>query len=131
MELQWLHNSQDFKIVLRLQQGSFDFFLIDCIFEKNRTMKKFSILLLVIAIASCTAQRDFPGASLAELNSGKSLYEQHCNSCHGLKNLADYTVEAWHNIVPGMVQQCNEKTPNSVSESDERLILMYVTSVGH
>jgi cytochrome c1 len=108
-------------------------------------MKKFSILLLVIAIASCTAskmivptqadadkaQRDFPSASLAELNSGKSLYEQHCNSCHGLKNLADYSVEAWHNIVPGMVQQCNEKTPNSVSESDERLILMYVTSVGH
>jgi mono/diheme cytochrome c family protein len=109
------------------------------------TMKKIYILALVIGVASCTAskltmptqadadgaQRDFPGATLADISTGKGLYEQHCQSCHGLKTVTDYTVQAWHSIVPGMVEQANQKTPNSVSENDERLILMYVTSVRH
>lgn len=106
-------------------------------------MKKIYIIALVIGIASCTAskltvptqadadgaQMSFPGATLADISNGKGLYEQHCQSCHGLKTVTDYSVQAWHDIVPRMVVQCNRKASGSVSENDGRLILMYVTSV--
>ncbi len=106
-------------------------------------MKKIYIIALAIGIASCTAskltvptqadadgaQMSFPGATLADISNGKGLYEQHCQSCHGLKTVTDYSVQAWHDIVPRMVVQCNRKASGSVSENDERLILMYVTSV--
>ena len=105
-------------------------------------MKKLYIIALLIAFASCTAskltmpsqadadaaQMTFPGASLADMTKGHGLYEMHCGMCHKLHAPKDFAVEAWHNIVPNMVNEVNSNQVK-LSEDDERLILMYVTSV--
>jgi cytochrome c5 len=105
-------------------------------------MKKVYILAVVIAFVSCTAsklavptqadadgaQQSFPGASLADLTKGQALYNENCGLCHKLHAPKDFEVNAWHNIVPNMVQEVN-KNQMKLNENDERLILMYVTSV--
>ncbi len=103
-------------------------------------MKKIATLALIITIASCTAskmtvpsqanaaQQSFPGATVADLKSGMALYEANCGLCHKLHAPADFEVNAWHNIVPDMVQKVNQNQMK-LNENDERLILMYVTTM--
>lgn len=105
-------------------------------------MKKVILLATIVAVVSCTAsksavptqadadaaQQSFPGATLADLKNGKTLYEANCGLCHKLHAPADFDINAWHNVVPPMVQKVNQNQMK-LNENDERLILMYVTSV--
>jgi cytochrome c5 len=105
-------------------------------------MKKAILLAGIIAVVSCTAtktiaptqadvdaaQVSFPGATMADLTKGKALYEENCGLCHTLHAPAAFAVEAWHSIVPGMVQQVNQNQMK-IDANGERLILMYVTTM--
>lgn len=61
-----------------------------------------------------------------ELQQGQALYQNHCASCHNLKPVDAYTVEAWEMIVPKMVIKANKKYPDSIDSLSEDLILKYV-----
>ena len=104
--------------------------------------KNVNLLTTVVDVGSCTASKSalptqadaesskqsFPVETLDDLKNGKTLYEANCGLCHKLHAPADFDVNAWHNVVPPMVQKVNENQMK-LNENDERLILMYVTSV--
>lgn len=71
----------------------------------------------------------YPGYTLTELAHGKSLYEQNCGTCHGLKNPASRSEEKWKKVVPEMVTKVNRKK-SVLSEKDQEEILKYVVTMG-
>lgn len=70
----------------------------------------------------------YPGYTLAELNEGKTAYEQKCGTCHELKKVKAYTEEQWNKLVPGMVKKANKKTENIDARTQE-LIQKYVNTM--
>lgn len=109
-------------------------------------MKKLFVLSIALYIIGCSTSKNvvapasqtdidkvsekFPGYTLADLNEGKTLYENHCASCHSLKPLNSQTEEGWRNIVPPMVRKANRKEGNVIDEHGEELILRYVVTMG-
>lgn len=108
-------------------------------------MKKIVTLTLAFYLIGCSAskkaaslsqsdvdrvQDKYPNYTLAELNEGKLLYENHCGNCHGLKPLDSQTEEGWKKIVPPMVKKANKKSGNAIDERGEDLILKYVVTMG-
>lgn len=107
-------------------------------------MKKRIILIpLALLFAGCFAsktlttpaqadvdrvQTKYPGYTLADLNHGKSLYTEHCGTCHGLKNPSDFTEEQWNKIVPNMVAKVN-KHGNILDQKAEQDILRYTVTM--
>lgn len=97
------------------------------------------VFLLVLAIAcskksapvtpvdlSKVADR-FPGYTLEQYQSGKSLYEQYCGSCHTLKKPGACSEEKWARIVPPMVSKVNKEAGAEVLNTDKKeLILRYL-----
>ncbi|MEZ4830039.1 MAG: cytochrome c [Bacteroidia bacterium] len=75
-------------------------------------------------------QSKFPNYSLADLTQGKTLYEQHCGSCHGLKKPSSRTEEKWETIVPKMAVKANKKYPNSLDADSQEKILKYLITMG-
>jgi cytochrome c5 len=69
------------------------------------------------------AAAKYPGASLASLQKGKSLYEENCGSCHGLKSPTDYNEEQWGKHVKRMAPKAKIDKPT------EDLILQYVVTM--
>jgi cytochrome c5 len=107
-------------------------------------MKKLFILSLLSILTACAAvklippaQSDvdrvsskYPGYSLAELNSGKALFEQTCNRCHRLKNPTSRNEDQWNNIVPKMIQKLNKKQGSTViNDAQEQSILKYLVTM--
>lgn len=70
------------------------------------------------------ASSKFSGATLASLTEGKTLYENNCGTCHGLKNPGNYGEAEWRKIVPPMAVKAN------VDAKKEELILQYVVTMG-
>lgn len=105
-------------------------------------MKKTSIILATIVLSACGSvklitptQADvdrmsdtYPEYTLAELTQGKSLYEQKCDRCHGLKDPAGYTREQWHQITPKMVEKAN-KRQQTISSEEGALIEKYLITM--
>lgn len=105
--------------------------------------KRFIYLSLLLTasylIAACGSKRTtieseevievvskYDNVSDEDLQQGQALYEKHCVSCHKLKTVEDYSVEAWEMIVPKMVIKANKKYPDSIDSLSEDLILKYV-----
>ena len=65
----------------------------------------------------------------ARLVEGKLLYEQHCQSCHKLKDPADYTVQELKQEVPEMVEKANNKKGAGLTESQGDNILAFLLSM--
>ena len=60
-------------------------------------------------------------ATLPELQQGRTLYINNCNSCHGLYSPDDYTSAQWKGIISNMA-------PNtSMSASEILLVTKYLT----
>lgn len=77
-------------------------------------------------------QSKFPNYTLAELNQGKAMYEQHCAECHNLKKPTKFTEQEWQKEVPKMVKKYNKKFPKDIDVQTEELILKYVITMnGH
>src|SRR6478736_6985599 len=102
-------------------------------------MKKSFLALASLLILSCAVklatptqtdvdrvQSKFPNYTLAELNQGKAMYEQHCAECHNLKNPTKFSENEWRRLVPEMVEKTNKKHPNAIDAQTQDLILKYV-----
>jgi len=74
-------------------------------------------------------QTKYPGLTLDQLKQGKTLFETNCVACHALKEPKAYSEEAWAQLVPGMSKKVNENEPNTLSQSDQDLILKYVITM--
>src|SRR5215217_7926085 len=98
-------------------------------------MKKLSIILALVFLAACTkllsptqgdadrAATKFPGTTLADLNQGKTLYEQNCGKCHGLKKPTSESEEGWRKIMPPMAKKAK------INAQQEEMILKYVLTM--
>ncbi len=71
----------------------------------------------------------YPGYTLAELNEGKSIFEQNCQSCHGLKDPVSRTAEEWKEIVPVMVPKANKKNDNAITPEAQDKLLKYLITM--
>jgi mono/diheme cytochrome c family protein len=71
----------------------------------------------------------YPGYTLAALNQGKNLYEQHCGNCHALKNPLSQPEKKWVAVVPVMVKKANEKFGPKISTQNQEEILRYVVTM--
>jgi cytochrome c5 len=69
------------------------------------------------------AAAKYPGASLTSLQKGKSLYEENCSKCHGLKSPTAYNEEQWGKHVKRMAPKAKIDKPT------EELILQYVVTM--
>lgn len=63
----------------------------------------------------------FSGYTLSELSEGKTLYEENCKKCHGLKKPNKYTEEQWNKIVPVMAKKA--KIDAQQEESIRRYVI--------
>ena len=74
-------------------------------------------------------QDKFPGYSVADLHRGQSLYENNCQSCHGLKDPASKSEADWNRIVPMMVKKVNRNSMVLDKRAEED-IRRYVITMG-
>ena len=102
-------------------------------------MKKTSIIAaMALLLAACAAKKTtvalsdadaaraaakYPGATLATLNQGKTLYEGNCGKCHGLKSPSAYNEEQWGKHVMRMAPKAK------IDKATEDLILQYVVTM--
>jgi cytochrome c5 len=98
------------------------------------------LVLLALVIAGCTSSRlltpteadvarvsdRYPGYTLARLNEGKTLYTNHCGSCHPLWKPASQTEAQWKAIMPDMVAKVNKKKSGALTADDSETILRYL-----
>lgn len=72
----------------------------------------------------------YPGYSLADLNSGKALFETTCSRCHRLKNPTSRNEEKWDKIVPKMIAKLNKKAGKEVIDAGQQeSILKYLVTM--
>ena len=90
-------------------------------------MKKFFLIIFVSQL-SCTpalyipSEKNVPaGANLEELKEGRSLYVDHCGSCHRLHLPTEYSVESWKTKLIEMQKKAK------ISDREKNLIFGYVT----
>lgn len=105
----------------------------------KKTILALSSLLLIGCAVKLTAptqadadrvQTKYPNYTLAELNQGKAMYEQHCAECHGLKNPAKFKESELQKYVPGMVRKYNKKFPSHpIDDQTKDLILKYAVTM--
>ena len=69
------------------------------------------------------AASKYPGASLATLQQGKTMYEENCSKCHGLKSPTAYNEEQWGKHVKRMAPKAR------IDNATEELILQYVVTM--
>lgn len=106
-------------------------------------MKKLAIIGTSFFIAACASKftepteaditrvkSKYPDYTVEQLQKGKSLYVQHCGSCHGLYKPSSKTEAEWTKIVPWMSNKVNKHQPNTLSTTDQDLILKYVVTMG-
>ena len=105
--------------------------------------KTIIISFVVLLLSACSAkllditQTDvdrgslkFKGTTLESLNQGKSVFQENCNECHGLKKPASRTEEKWNKIVPAMVKKLNLKMGKEVIDSKKQdLLLQYLVTM--
>lgn len=113
---------------------------------KSKSMKTKSILMvaLVTILYSCSAKlkeltqadadrgkEKFPSVTLVSLNEGKSIYENNCNKCHGLKKPGSANEAKWNKLVPIMVTKLNKKEGKEVIDAKQQeIMLQYLVTMG-
>jgi cytochrome c5 len=75
------------------------------------------------------ASTKFPGTTAEHLNTGKTLYEGNCGTCHKLMPVGDYTEEQWREINPKMVKKANKFKGANIDADAELAILKYVITM--
>ena len=106
-------------------------------------MRKLAFIFVIMLFAACSAKlvvptqpdaermhSKYPGYTLAELNTGKSLFENNCGSCHGLKKPFSRTEQELTEILPRMVMKVNRKAGREqLSSTDEQSIMRYLVTM--
>jgi cytochrome c5 len=108
-------------------------------------MKKNIIILFfsVLTIAACSTSKRSSTTDAAKNKSankeaseesaalvrGKSIYEQYCGLCHGLKKTDNYNATQWATIVPKMVEKTNKKTgKTAIADAEQQILMKYLLS---
>jgi mono/diheme cytochrome c family protein len=68
---------------------------------------------------------NFPGATVAQLEHGRTLYVERCAGCHQLREPASETPLAW----PKLVAEMRDSHGVHLTSDDERGITAYLVSV--
>ncbi len=106
-------------------------------------MKKIGIISAMVILCSCSAKfitptqvdvdrvsSTYPGYTLTDLNQGKSIYEQNCNKCHGLKKLSSQSEKDWNVVVPEMVAKANKKAGSTIIDAKAQdQLLKYILTM--
>ncbi len=107
-------------------------------------MQKTLLIIGLLFLASCFSSRvlvaptqsdvdrvsnKFPDYTLEQLNEGKSLFQQHCKQCHGLKNPGSYNEEQWNSIVVKMAAKANKKI-ETIDANTQESIRKYLVTMG-
>lgn len=66
------------------------------------------------------AQAKWPGTSAEELERGRQLFLEHCNSCHSYPDRAAYTEAEW----PGITRRMAEKV--DLKEAESELLVRFI-----
>lgn len=105
---------------------------------------KIAVIAFTVVLSACSAvklvtpsdadaqrgSQKYPGLTLANLNEGKTLFEQNCAKCHGLKDPAKRDEEKWNSVVPRMVKKVNKKAGHEeVDPREQQLILQYLVTM--
>ena len=107
-------------------------------------MRKITLFLPILIFTACAVklalplQADadrvsakYPGYTLAQLSEGKSLFENKCSTCHGLKKPTKLDEAQWAHEVPDMARKAERKAGKVVITKDEQeLILKYLVTMG-
>lgn len=105
-------------------------------------VKQFIILSAIVGLSACSTAKfimpdqsdvdrvatKYPGYTLTDLNRGKTLFENNCGKCHGLKNPSSRTAQKWNAIVPAMCQKIN-RNGVVVDKKAQEDILRYVVTM--
>ena len=105
--------------------------------KKNLCIFSFTLLAACSAKLLAPTQADvdrvatkYPGYSLAELNKGKTMYEQNCKSCHGLKNPTSRDENQWSAVVPKMVEKVNKKAGTTkIDNLSQQTLIKYLVAM--
>jgi len=81
-------------------------------------------IITITDVHAAKAATKYPGATLASLQEGKSLYEGNCGKCHGLKKPSAYNEQQWGKNVARMAPKAK------IDKHTEDLILQYLVIVG-
>lgn len=108
-------------------------------------MKKTLVIVSAVVLAACGASKSVVptqsdadrmstkfegGYTLAQLEQGKTLYENNCGICHSLYAANSRMEEVWNQIVPKMVMKVNKKSgKEALNASDEELIRRYLVTM--
>ncbi len=72
-----------------------------------------------------------PGLTLAQLNTGKTNFEQQCSKCHKLKDPASRDETEWRKVVPKMAAKAEKKMEKVViDQAMQESILAYLITMG-
>lgn len=75
------------------------------------------------------AKTTFPEVTLADLQAGKNIYQQHCGGCHPHKKVSKFTAAQWRDITPKMVVKTNKKFNNVINPTGEAQLLQYLVTM--
>ena len=103
------------------------------------TLERFArVTLLLLPLIGCSAELphvtvadaarvngNFPGATVAQLEHGRTLYVERCAGCHQLREPASETPLAW----PQLVADMRDSHGVHLTRDDERGITAYLVSV--
>jgi cytochrome c5 len=107
-------------------------------------MRKTAFIFATALLTACTAAKlmtpaqsdvdrvatKYPGYTLADLNQGKSLFEQTCSQCHKLKDPTSRNEDKWKEIVPQMINKLDKKEGKQViDDKQQELILQYLVTM--
>jgi mono/diheme cytochrome c family protein len=71
------------------------------------------------------ADEMWPGTTGDELDSGRSLYVEHCSACHRPVSPAAHTAEEWDVLFGEMNERAH------LSDEDARLVKHYLITMAH
>lgn len=105
---------------------------------------KLAVIAVAVVLSACGAvklvtpsdadaqrgSQKYPGLSLGSLNEGKTLFEQNCGRCHGLKDPTKRDEEKWNAVVPRMVKKVNKKVGHEeIDARKQQMILQYLVTM--
>jgi len=80
-------------------------------------------------INAAQAKSTFPEVTLADLQAGKNIYQQHCGGCHPHKKITKFSETQWREITPKMVGKTNKKFNNVINAAGEAQLLQYLVTM--
>jgi mono/diheme cytochrome c family protein len=94
--------------------------LLACLFLSACFPKAGTVPGPLSAAALESAQARWPGTSAEELEQGRQLFLNHCDSCHSLPDRAAYSEAEW----PGLVRRMGKKA--DLKEAERELVLRFI-----